>query len=227
MTLQKEQQYKKLMRNLKEQETLLHTIWEEERASGATYSLYDKTLEYESKAETYALNARELIYMLPNIRRGIEPVEAIIKNIPLEIGYTSQGWFSVRLPGLLPKKDRGSVRYVRGFLQPAMERFFLGREPYIYPSKCVIIYRHVYGAGFPKTKKRDHDNIEINQVTDIMRSYATHDDSPEWLNHYYMSADGTECRTEVYIVPECEFALFLVAEKNMPKEGVELYDDRA
>ena len=29
MTLQKEQQYKKLMRNLKEQETLLHTIWEE------------------------------------------------------------------------------------------------------------------------------------------------------------------------------------------------------
>ena len=108
MTLQKEQQYKKLMRNLKEQETLLHTIWEEERASGATYSLYDKTLEYESKAETYALNARELIYMLPNIRRGIEPVEAIIKNIPLEIGYTRQGWFSVRLPGLLPKKDRGS-----------------------------------------------------------------------------------------------------------------------
>ena len=90
MTLQKEQQYKKLMRNLKEQETLLHTIWEEERALGATYSLYDKTLEYESKAETYALNARELIYMLPNIRRGIEPVEAIIKNIPLEIGYTSQ-----------------------------------------------------------------------------------------------------------------------------------------
>lgn len=29
MTLQKEQHYKKLMRNLKEQETLLHTIWEE------------------------------------------------------------------------------------------------------------------------------------------------------------------------------------------------------
>ena len=81
MTLQKEQQYKKLMRNLKEQETLLHTIWEEERASGATYSLYDKTLEYESKAETYALNARELIYMLPNIWMFI-----LISKIGLNIG---------------------------------------------------------------------------------------------------------------------------------------------
>lgn len=226
MIVGKEQQYRKLMRNVQEQERLLKGIWEEESASGYIRDIYNKTVELESKAETYVLNVRELIYALPDLKKREKAIEVIIENIPLEIGYTQEGWFSLRMPGLLPKKDRGSVRYVRGFLQPAMEKFFNGRSPYIYSGKCVIVYRHVYQEGFLKSKKRDHDNIEINQVTDIMVCYSVVDDNPEYLNHYYISAEGTENRTEVYIVPENEFMDFLILEKKMPREGVKLYDNK-
>ena len=46
---------------------------------------------------------------------------------PVEVGFTREGWFSLRMPMLLPKKERGSAAFVRMLLLPALRRFFQGK----------------------------------------------------------------------------------------------------
>ena len=98
-------------------------------------------------------------------------------NVPVEIGFTAEGWFSVRIPLLLPKKERGSAEYVRSILLPALKTFFAGRPPVRFDN-CVLIYRHVYAEDRPERQRRDHDNIEINMVSDCIALYVMTDDAP-------------------------------------------------
>ena len=73
---------------------------------------------------------------------------------------------------------------------------------------------------------RDHDNIELNMVTDIVALYVMEDDAPLCCRHYYCSAAGSTERTEVYVVPRTSFGDFLLLEDQMPDEGVKLYAQR-
>lgn len=65
----------------------------------------------------------------PHARKNIEHI--MQDEIPVEVGFTEDGWFSLRIPRLLPRKERGkgSVEYIRGFLGPAMQRFFNEGSP--------------------------------------------------------------------------------------------------
>ncbi len=105
-----------------------------------------------------------------------------------------------------------------------MKRFFTGKEPRKYDG-AVLIYRHVYTEECPERQKRDHDNIEVNMVSDIIAMYSLCDDGPEICSHFYCSALGDKERTEVYIVPQNEFSKWLLREKEMSKGGVELYEN--
>ncbi len=48
---------------------------------------------------------------------------AIREAVPVELGFTEQGWFCLRMPMLLPRKEKSSRSYLRGFLYPALEEF--------------------------------------------------------------------------------------------------------
>ena len=153
-----------------------------------------------------------------------QDVEAVMaENIPVGIGFTEEGWFSLRIPALLPKKAGGSADHIRAYLYPAMRDFFQGKQPVRY-SDCVLVYRHVYSRDRPERKKRDHDNIEINRVSDIVAMYVMPDDNPDVCSHHYCSAEGAEDRTEVYVVPKGDMHLRILLEKNMPDKGVKLYE---
>lgn len=132
----------------------------------------------------------------------------------------------MRIPALLPKKSQGSAEYVRSFLYPAMKEFFDGLAPVRY-TDCILIYRHIYDEKRPERRMRDHDNIEINMVSDIVAIYVMPDDGPEICSHYYCSAKGQTNRTEVYVLPKSEFAVWLTIENSMPDEGVKLYESPA
>ena len=80
---------------------------------------------------------------------------------PVEIGFTAEGWFSLRMPMLMPKKERGSAAFVRMLLLPALRRFFQGKPP-VRINPCVLVFRHVYSKDRPDRALRDHDNIETN-----------------------------------------------------------------
>ena len=158
----------------------------------------------------------------PNARTEIG--HAMLENFPVEIGFTREGWFCIRMPALLPKKGKGSPEYISDPLYPAMKRFWHGKQPIRYPDN-IIIFRHVYNRDRPERQYRDHDNIELNKVLDIVALYVMTDDSPMRCRHYYCSASGETERTEVYIVPRSEFGQWLSQEDNIPDEGVKLYEN--
>lgn len=186
-------------------------------------SYFQQALLIEECAEQLTLAARTLPSYIGHPDAEAK-VEAILKQeIPVEIGYTKEGWFLVRIPMLLPKKSKGSTDYIRSFLYPTMRDFFVEKPPVRY-REAVLIYRHVYDRRRPERQMRDHDNIEINMVSDIVAMYVMPDDGPAVCAHYYCSAAAEQERTEVYVVPKGDFPTWLSGEAAMPDGGVELYE---
>lgn len=144
---------------------------------------------------------------------------------PVEVGFTRERWFSLRMPMLLPKKERGSAAFVRMLLLPALRRFFQGKPP-VRISPCVLVFRHVYARDRPDRALRDHDNIETNMAADCVALYVMEDDNPAACSQYECSAQGDRERTEIYVVPQTEFPQWLLSEKSMPEEGGELLKNR-
>ena len=208
-------------RNLETQMVYVRRFYEDANLPAA----YNAALQLEAISEKLALLTRRL-----PAYTGHPMAEAAVENcmaamIPVAIGFTAEGWFALRMPALLPKKSSGSADYVRSFLYPAMRNFFQTQPPVRYRD-CVLIYRHVYSKDRPERRKRDHDNIEINMVSDIVALYVMRDDGPAVCAHYYCSAEGMADRTEVYVVPKWDFPIWLVKETEMPDEGVSLYEKR-
>lgn len=146
------------------------------------------------------------------------------ETIPVEIGFTAEGWFALRIPALLPKKISGSADYIRSFLYPAMRSFFHDKFPVRYRD-CVLVYRHVYDRNRPERRWRDHDNIEVNMVSDIIALYVLPDDTPAVCSHYYCSAAASDDRTEVYVVPKRISRFGLSRKRQCPDKGVMLYEN--
>ena len=150
--------------------------------------------------------------------------KAIDEAIPVEMGFSEEGWFCLRMPILLPRKEKSSRCYLRGFLYPALERFAYGKTRIKYRN-CVLIFRHVYDRNRPEREYRDHDNIELNTVVDAIAMFFLVDDTPLECRHYYCSAAGDEERTEVYIVPRADFESWLVIENSPEKLRKKLFDN--
>ena len=144
------------------------------------------------------------------------------QEIPVQMGFTEQGWFQLRIPLLLPPKGKGGAEYVRGYLYPAMMRFMRSDNRALRYRECILIYRHVYTRGHEARKYRDHDNIELNMVTDTVAVRVMADDSPMLCRHYYCSALGESERTEMYVIPRSDFFLWLEMEDHIPEEGLKV-----
>jgi hypothetical protein len=218
-------------RNLILQENELTKIIEEMRKVIDNF----ENLSYEEKNNRFlklvALHEKACLKMRkfpsylgnPNAMKEVQEIIDEVMNV--EIGYTEQGWFCVRMPFLLPKKESGSSEYVKNMLYSPLSKFFKSKVRDV-PKQAVLVYRHVYEESHPEKQMRDHDNIEINQVSDCIVLWAMEDDSPKYCEHFYMSARGDKSRTEVYVIPREEFGEFVKIRDNMPKEGVKLYDFR-
>lgn len=195
-------------------------------ASGNIKQAYDMALKAEDTSENLTLLMRSIPAYTGNPKALEDATEVMRVNVPIELGYTREGWFVLRMPLLLPKKSEGSASYIRSFLYPAMKEFFENTYPIRYQD-CVLVYRHVYDESRPERAYRDHDNIELNMVTDVVAMYVMEDDSPLNCRHYYCSAKGTKERTEVYVIPRTEFSDFLFVEHTIPDMGVKLYEIRS
>ena len=178
---------------------------------------YDYSLETERIAE-------RLIFQLRNLATysgDKETCEAVVKNIQeralVEVGYTKEGWFRLSIPALLPRKEKGNPEYVRSLIYPAMSDFFTGKQIEKFKD-CTLVYLHTYDVNRPKREWRDHDNVEVNAVTDIVALFVMLDDSPHICEHYYASKSGMENRTEVFVLPKRDL------EKFRTQKG--LYDSR-
>ncbi len=175
-------------------------------------------------AESVALKTRALPAYTGHPQAEAMIQELIAEAVPVEMGFTDEGWFCIRIPILLPRKEKSSRSYLRGLLYPALERFTCGKPKLRYRN-CVLIFRHVYDRNRPEREYRDHDNIELNTVVDAIAMYFLVDDTPLECRHYYCSAVGDEERTEVYIVPRADFESWLAMEKCPEKLRKKLFEN--
>ena len=195
----------------KAQAALVKTLLFEE---GKRYDLaYEQAFDFAYEAEKLTLLAR-VIPAYTGHPRARERMEAqVTKAIPISIELTPEGWFKMVIPALMPRKERGNQDYIQENLYPAMKRFVEARPP-IHFEKSVIVFRHVYNYERPERLLRDHDNIELNAVVNVVALYLLRSDSPQYLEHYYCAARGEADATEVYLVPQDDFDIFLVALKS-------------
>lgn len=184
---------------------------------------YEQALRLEETAERLVLLTRVLpAYTGSDVAR-LEVDNTMKLCIPVDMGFTAEGWFCLCIPALLPKKGGGSADYIRSFLYPAMQEYFQKKEPVRY-TDCVLVYRHVYDRDRPERRMRDHDNIEMNMVSDIVAMYVMPDDAPTVCSHYECSVMGEDDHTEVYVVPGTEFPKWLLQENERLKEEEHLYE---
>ena len=167
-------------------------------------------------SESVALKTRALPAYTGHPQADAMVQKVIVEAVPVEMGFTKEGWFSLQMPILLPRKEMSSRSYLRGFLYPALEKFSHGKEKIRYRN-CVLIFRHVYDKNRPEREYRDHDNIELNTVVDAIAMFFLVDDTPFECRHYYCSAAGENERTEVYIVPREDFESWLAMENSPNK----------
>lgn len=160
----------------------------------------------------------------PQAERMVQ--EAIAESVPVEIRLKEEGWFYLRMPILLPRKEKSPRTYLRGFLYPALAAFARERPPIRYRDS-VMIFRHIYDRNRPEREYRDHDNIELNTVVDAIAMFFLVDDTPFECRHYYCSVVGDEESTEVFIVPRNEFGVWLSQEKNIRKSNSENLPEQA
>ena len=147
---------------------------------------YEQAMRLEETAERLVLLTRALPAYTGSGMAKLE-VENVMKLcIPVDMGFTTEGWFRLCIPALLPKKGGGSADYIRSFLYPALQEYFQKKEPVRF-TDCVLVYRHVYDRNRPERRMRDHDNIETNMVSDIVAMYVMPDDAPTVCSHYECS----------------------------------------
>ena len=173
---------------------------------------YEESFEAENYLEKAVLKSREAPVLLGKETAREEVDESVKSNIDVDIGLTPEGWFFVKMPALLPKKEKGDVNYIRGFLYPAMKEYFRNHDPILYED-CFIAFKHIYDEKRPIRQWRDHDNIEVNIVTDIIALYTMYDDNPHNCSHLYCSVSGKKNKTEVYVAPKLDIVNWI--QKNI------------
>ena len=184
----------------------------------------EKSVSAARISESVALKTRALPAYTGHPQAEVMVQKAMEEAVPIEMGFTEEGWFCLRMPILLPRKEKSSRSYLRGLLYLALERFTCGK-PKIRYQNCVLIFRHVYDHNRPEREYRDHDNIELNTVVDAIAMFFLVDDTPLECRHYYCSASGEKEMTEVYIVTRADFESWLDMEKEPEKLRKKLYEN--
>lgn len=136
--------------------------------------------------------------------------ENILESLDIVVSYILDGrGFYLKIPRLLPKKNGGNPIYIRTSVALALDDFFDVNAKLKIEEPSTIIFKHNYDINRPENKYRDHDNIELNVVVDLLAMHLLKDDSPLLLRHYYLSTPSSFDNTEVFIVPNDEFVNFI------------------
>lgn len=143
----------------------------------------------------------------PNATVAFDKV--ICNAAPVNISFTEEGWFRMKMSSLPAKEMATNANYIRDVLYAQLGAYFRKEGCRKRFHNCVIIFNHIYRYDVPEKQYRDHDNIERNMVVDAVALFVMEDDGARRCQHYYYSSSGDDNATEVFVVPEDQFIEFL------------------
>ncbi|GHU78932.1 hypothetical protein FACS1894191_0610 [Clostridia bacterium] len=167
--------------------------------AGSYTDYQDMTREAVRLMEKTTCGMRELILNSTYIKKP-EVMNEIAEIHGITIEY-ADGWYKIVMPALLPhKRPNQSCAYILDPLRHAIRKF--EREQYILRLReCVICFRHIYSKELPERAWRDHDNIEVKKVLDVIADKLIVDDTGHWCSNFQTSASGENSATEIYVMP--------------------------
>ena len=179
---------------------------------------------YEQK-ERSTLLCRALPLYSPNPLTREKTTKALTDATYAKCGYTAEGWFCAVIPTLLPKKRNTSTGYIKEIMYASLERFFMDKQIRRF-GKCTVIFRHVYNRDNPKRAWRDHDNIEVKKVLDVVSLFFLMEDNMAHCDLYYTAKPSDSYSTEIFIAPKPEsqgiIGGFAVGESDEKSEKIGL-----
>lgn len=180
---------------------------------GQDEMVYSFTLRMVEAVENMTRNARELV-LSQRTPTGEKDVKRIVdENYKIEMGFTKEEWFCLRMPLIISKKNGYSVKYVENRIRAALEDFwnYRPRIGFSY-DKAVVVFHHMYGR---KRNLWEHCVPADNEVDCVIRmifEYVLHQLFPISFRHYHCCSFGEEELTEVYVMPISDFDKWLAQE---------------
>lgn len=154
--------------------------------------------EYIREVENFTNLARTLPFAIP-IDHPMQKIEDLISE-RVSVEYNND-IISVSMPCLLPKKEKGNPIYIRAILNSAISKYQSANNIPLIDEPVVLVVNHNYSRLRTEREYRDHDNIEINAVVDVMALYFLVDDGPMICSHFYTSSISEEDATVIHLVP--------------------------
>ena len=163
------------------------------------------------KSEFITRKLRELVYSTTNVNWP-ELLAGIADELGITVEHDADGIIEITIPCLIPHRRKKQSGFIIEPLYAALERFVSagslgvvsseadpldldigssdGRHamPFERFKHCVICITHVYDKElFGKGRKRDHDNIEIKGIIDVINTFLLTDDNESLCDIYTTS----------------------------------------
>ena len=159
------------------------------------------------RAEKIACTLRNLIYSAnlvpkPILMQKAADIQGItVTQIDCQVVIT--------LPGLMPKKKKGSnPAFITEPLYQCLADY-AGTHPLRRFDQCVVCFSHQYDQNQSARRIRDYDNLECKQILDTVAAFLMKDDSGLLCDVYHCTQFGTEDCTILTIMEKSYFSNFI------------------
>jgi len=167
-----------------------------------------------SNGEFISRKLRELIYSTTN-SSWPEIMEHAADALDIDVACGTNGLVEITFPCLIPKRTKKPTDFITAPLAAVLERFVSELEPPLERFKhCVICITHVYDETlYCNARKRDHDNIELKGIIDVINSFLLIDDSGNLCDIYQTSEFADVDHTRISIVKKDMFLEWIMDTK--------------
>ena len=159
---------------------------------------------------------RELVCRTTNISKT-ECLETAADVMGINVTYDGSG-VDITIPCLMPHRRKKQIGIITDPLSAALARFVASYPPdapFFRFTHCVICITHVYDKVlYGKDRKRDHDNIEIKGIIDVINTFLLTDDNENLCDVYTSSELSDHDSTRISIIKKDMFPEWIQRHKN-------------
>lgn len=129
-------------------------------------------------------------------------------NITVSVETNREGYLSLLLPVVLPKRDdEDRSRYLAGLLREAIRQKYSNQLPPKF-GVCVLVYEHIYDLGRSR-RFIDHDNMELKHCQDVLEAAFLVNDTSALCLAFQCSHHGDRDSTRIWILTPEQFPEWL------------------
>ena len=130
------------------------------------------------------------------------------------------GMIEITMPCLLPKRKKICAGYITDPLYAALSDFVSQRpieKTFERFGKCIICVTHIYDKVLGiKGRVRDHDNIELKGILDVINAFLLTDDSGDLCDIYNTSTISDDDKTLITIMNRDMFPAWILQHQKSP-----------